>query len=227
MNNYSLLVATKYLSKIKQIHILAQTNLRVTSIFIVVLFLSISTCFSQDVPEEEKILSISDLGVGIEYAHNSELGFLAHYKYKNLALFGSIRRCTHDEKIYFTPGVKYYFRNSIYGIIPVLNLRYGKLHYDRSWSSTTYDYQITYVWDAAMQQMMPMVSGTGSTSKGKSIINSPALSFTGGGEYNIKNFGINTGVGMSYYTKIDGDFKDKGKFFFTIGVLYYFEKKKM
>ena len=71
---------------------------------------------------------------------------------------------------------------------------------------------------------MPYVYYT--TEYGSSLINSPALSIAGGGEYYIKNFGITTTIGLSHYTKVEGEFKEKNKFFFTISALYYFDKSE-
>jgi len=169
---------------------------------------------------------IENFGAGVEYVKNSELGIYGQYNYKNIAIVGHVRRCSHNKKIYFTPGVKYYYTDDFYGITPFLNLRYGRLHYNQKWSSVGYDYDIVYVWDAAMGQMMPEVRPSYYGTSGTSLLNSPALSLSGGGEYNIKNFGVNASIGASYYTKINGDFKNKTKLFFTIGALYYFGGNK-
>ena len=59
---------------------------------------------------------------------------------------------------------------------------------------------------------------------GWSLINTQALSISGGGEYKINNFAINTTIGLSYYTKIEGDSDEKTKLSFTISVLYYLGK---
>lgn len=195
---------------------------------VIVVFISLScNGYSQDSLAEKKQSAFANFGAGIEYAKNSEIGIFGQYNLKNFAVTGQVRRCTHDKKIYFTPGVKYYFSKKIYGIVPLINIRYGKLHYNKKWSASGYDYEIVYVWDAAMGQMMPEVRPTYSSGSGSSLINSPALSLSGGGEYTIKNFGINATLGMSYYTKIKGDFKNKNKFFFTIGAVYYFGQNKV
>jgi len=81
-----------------------------------------------------------------------------------------------------------------------------------------------------MGQMVPEVRPSYSSSSGSSIINSPALSLSGGGEYKIPEIGTeNVAVcatfGASYFTKIKGDFKDQCKIFFTIGAVYYFGKE--
>lgn len=192
---------------------------------VIVIFISLSfNGYAQDSRVEKNQSIISHFGAGVEYAINSEINIFGQYNLKNIAIVGEVRRCTHDKKIYFTPGIKYYLNESIYGIVPLINIRYGKLHYNKKWSSTTYDYDIVYVWDAAMGQMMPEVRSSYSSSSGSSFINSPALSLSGGGEYSYKNFGFSATLGMSYYTKIKGDFKNKNKLFFSIGALYYFEK---
>ena len=193
---------------------------------VIVIFISLSfNGNSQDSFPEKKQSIISHFGAGVEYVKNSELGIFGQYNFKNIAFDVHVRTCSHDKKIYFTPGLKYYYTDDFYGITPFINLRYGKLHYDQKWSTSGYDYEIVYVWDAAMGQMMPEVRPSYSSSSGSSLINTPALSITGGGEYIYKNFGINATLGMSHYTKIKGDFKNKNKFFFTIGALYYFGEK--
>ncbi|NQU84880.1 MAG: hypothetical protein HQ541_03895 [Mariniphaga sp.] len=194
-------------------------------IFIIVFISSNFNGFSQDQPATKMQSIIENLGVGVEYVKNSELNIVGQYNWKNFAVVGQVRKCTHDKKLYFSPGIKYYINKNFYGIIPFINFRYGKLHYDQKWSRSGYDYTIEYVWDAAMGQMVPIVRPTSSSQSGSSLINSPALSISSGGEYNISNFGINATLGMSHYTKIGGDFKHKNKFFFTIGALYYFGEK--
>ncbi len=200
-------------------------SLLTIGVVIVVFILLSFKVYSQD-SRDEKIKSIiSNLGAGIEYVKNSELGIFGQYNFKNIAFDVHVRRCSHDKNIYFTPGVKYYYTEDFYGITPFVNLRYGKLHYDKKWSSIGYDYDIVYVWDASMGQMMPEVRPSYYGTSGTSLVNSPALSLSGGGEYNYKNFGVNASIGASYYTKISGDFKNKCKLFFTIGALYYFGAK--
>ena len=170
----------------------------VTIDIVIVVFISLSfNGYSQNSFTEKTQSVIANFAAGIEYAKNSEIGIFGQYNLKNFAVTGQVRRCTHDKKIYFSPGVKYYFSRNIYGIVPLINVRYGKLHYDQKWSTSGYDYEIVYVWDAAMGQMMPEVRHY-SFRSGSSLINTPALSVAGGGEYKIKNFGINATLGMSY-----------------------------
>ncbi len=75
-----------------------------------------------------------------------------------------------------------------------------------------------------MGQMMPFIRyrSYSTSSSGTSIINTQALSISGGGEYKINNFAINTTIGLSYYTKIEADSDEKTKLSFTLAVLYYF-----
>ena len=193
---------------------------------VIVIFITLSfNGYTQDSSTTKIQSIINNFGVGVEYVKNSEIGIFGQYNFKNIAIIAQVRRCTHDKNIYFSPGVKYYFGKNIYGITPLINIRYGKLHYDLKWSTSGYDYDIVYVWDAAMGQMMPEVRASYTGSSGTSLINTPALSISGGGEYIIKNFGVNAALGMSNYTKIEGDFKNKNKFFFTVGALYYFGEK--
>lgn len=195
---------------------------------ILVIIISVSSSsngFTQNTFAEKIQPIVENFGAGAEYVKNSELGIFGQYTFNNIAFVGHVRRCTHNKNIYFTPGVKYYYTDDFYGITPFVNLRYGKLHYDQKWSTSGYDYDIVYVWDASMGQMVPEVRVSGSSQSGSSLINSPALSLSGGGEYSIKNFGINASIGASYYTKINGDFKNKCKLFFTVGALYYFGEK--
>lgn len=212
------------MSKIN-VSIIARSLVRITLIIILI----ISSINSQELPIIKNKRINSHWAAGIEYAKNSELGILGQYNLnENISLLLKVRRCTHDKKIYFMPEVKYYFNKNIYNILPFINIMYGKLHYDLSWSSTyiNYDYDVVYVWDASIGQMAPMVviNYSASSASGSTIINTRALSLSGGGEYIINNFGFNTTLGMSHYTKIEGDFKNKNKFFFTLSILYYFNK---
>ena len=163
----------------------------------------------------------SKFGAGVEYANNSEIGILGQYNFNNnISIILKVRRCTHDKKIYFSPGVKYYFSENVYGLAPFINIRYEKIHYDLK--SSQYVEKWDQYWDPNAFAFMPYVYYT--TEYGSSLINSPALSIAGGGEYYIKNFGITTTIGLSHYTKVEGKFKEKNKFFFTISALYYFDK---
>lgn len=170
------------------------------------------------------------LGIGLEYANNCEIGILGQYNLNdNISILLKVRRCTHDKKIYLLPGVKYYFNKKVYDILPYIDIRFGKLHYDLSWSSTyaNYDYDVVYIYDYSTGQMVPQgvnVTYSASSASGSTIINTRTISLSGGGEYLINNIGLNAALGMSHYTKMEGKFKDKNKFFFTIGVLYYFNK---
>lgn len=203
-----------------------KNNLLTFSIIIVVFIFCGINGFTQNSFAEKIQPIIAQLGVGAEYVKNNELGIFGQYNLKNIAFVGHVRRCSHDKKIYFTPCIKYYYTDDFFGVTPFINLRYGKLHYNREWSQSSYDYDIVYVWDAAMGQMVPEVRPSYSSQSGTSLINSPALSILVGGEYSIKKIGIKASIGTSYYTKIDGEFKDKNKLLFTIGTLYYFDKIK-
>lgn len=193
----------------------------------IVIFITLSfKGYSQD-SRDEKIKSIiSHIGAGVEYVKNSEPGIFAQYNIENFAGACFVRRCSHDDKFYVTPILKYYLKEQqIFGITPVVTIRYGKLHYNVEWSGFTYDYDVVYVWDAAMGQMMPEVRTSYVGTSGSKFINSPAVSATVGGEYKIpgiENIAVSATVGTSYFTEIEGDFKNKNKFFFTIGALYYF-----
>ncbi len=82
---------------------------------------------------------ISHIGAGVEYAQNSEIGIFGQYNLNdNISFIGKIRRCTHDEKVYFSPSVTYYLSKKVYGITPFVNIRYEELHYDLKWSSLNY-----------------------------------------------------------------------------------------
>jgi hypothetical protein len=193
---------------------------------ILVVFLLVSfEGVSQDSFAEKIQPIMENFSAGVEYAQNSELGILGQYNFNNIAIVGYVRRCSHSKNIYITPGIKYYHTDVFYGITPFVNLRYGKLHYNRKWSSVGYDYDIVQVWDPVIGQYFPEVRPSYYGTSGTSLINTPALSLSGGGEYNIKNFGVNASIGASYFTKINGDFKNKCKLFFTVGVLYYFGEK--
>ncbi|MEE9189373.1 MAG: hypothetical protein V3U16_01220 [Candidatus Neomarinimicrobiota bacterium] len=180
--------------------------------------------FSQ-VPEEKRDTKIRQInlqiGAGVEYANNSEFGIFGQYNLNdNISFIGKIRNCTHDDKVYFSPGVKYYFNNTFYDIIPFIDIRYEKVHYDLKWSDSGYGYDRRYNPLTDQYEWYQIKT----TNSGSSIINTQALSISGGGEYKINNIGINTSLGISYYTKIEGDSDEKTKLSFTIGVLYYFGK---
>ena len=202
-----------------------------TIIVVVVFFTSLNfTGYSQDSFADKTQSIISHLGAGVECVKNSEPGIFAQYNIENFAGACFLRRCSHDDKFYITPILKYYFKEQqIFGITPVVTIRYGKLHYTKKWTSTSYDYNTSYLYDLAMGGYMPSGSPVSySSSSGSSLINSPAVSATVGGEYKIpgiENLAVSATVGASYFTEIEGDFKDKNKFFFTIGVIYYFGKQ--
>lgn len=185
--------------------------------------------FSQELSTTKNQPINTHWGAGLEYANNCEIGILGQYNLNNnISILLKVRRCTHDKKIYLLPGVKYYFNKKVYDILPYIDIRFGKLHYDLSWSSnySNYDYDVVYVYDPSTGQMVPQVVVTysASSASGSTIINTRTISLSGGGEYLINNIGLNAALGMSHYTKMEGKFKDKNKFFFTIGVLYYFNK---
>lgn len=163
---------------------------------------------------------ISNIGVGVEYANNSELGILGQYNLNdNISFIGKVRNCTHDDDVYFSLGVKYYFNNTFYDIIPFINIRYEKLHYDLKWSVSGYGYNNRY---NPLTDQYDDWYQFATTYSGSSLINTQALSISGGGEYKINNFAINTALGLSYYTDMESDSNEKTKLSFTIGVLYYF-----
>lgn len=162
---------------------------------------------------------ISNIGVGVEYANNSELGILGQYNLNdNISFIGKVRNCTHDDDVYFSPGIKYYFNNTLYDIIPFIIIRYEKLHYDLKWSVSGYGYNPQYNPLTGQYDWYQYKT----TYSGSSLINTQALSISGGGEYKINNFAIDTALGLSYYTDMEGDSNEKTKLSFTIGVLYYF-----
>lgn len=162
---------------------------------------------------------ISNIGVGVEYANNSEIGIFSQYNLNdNISFIGKVRNCTHDDDMYFSSGIKYYFNNTFYDIIPFINIRYEKLHYDLKWSVSGYGYNRTYNPLTGQDDWYQFAT----TYSGSSLINTQALSISGGGEYKINNFAINTALGLSYYTDMESDSNEKTKLSFTIGVLYYF-----
>jgi len=188
---------------------------------IILLFIIISSIYSQDLPVTENHPIISHLGTGIEYAKNSEISIFGQYNLNdNISFIGKVRYCTHDDEVCFSPGVKYYFNNTFHDIIPFINIRYEKLHYDLKWSDSGYGFDRRYNPLTDQYEWYQITT----TKSGSSIINTQALSISGGGEYKINNIGINTSLGISYYTKIEGDSNEKTKLSFTIGVLYYFGK---
>ncbi len=164
---------------------------------------------------------ISHIGAGVEYANNSEIGIFGQYNLNdNISFIGKVRNCTHNDDMYFSPGVKYYFNNTLYGLIPFIDIRYEKLHYDLKWSVSGYGYNRSYNPLTGQYDWYQFAK----TNSGSSIINTQALSISGGGEYKINNIGINSALGISYYTDMEGDSDEKIKLSFTISVLYYLGK---
>lgn len=189
---------------------------------IILIIIILSSIYSQDLPITKTQRINSHWGAGIEFAKNSELGILGQYNLNNnLSFIGKVRYCTHDKKVYFSPSVKYYFNLQVSGIIPYIDIRYGKLHYDLKWSRDNEAYRV-YV---PAGDYFYWVNAYG-TESGSSLINTLALLVSGGSEYIYNNFGVNASLGISYYTKLPDDSDDpenkRTKFFFTIGVLYYF-----
>lgn len=161
------------------------------------------------------------IGAGVEYANNSEIGIFGQYNLNdNISFIGKVRNCTHNDDMYFSPGVKYYFNNTLYGLIPFIDIRYEKLHYDLKWSVSGYGYNRSYNPLTGQYDWYQFAK----TNSGSSIINTQALSISGGGEYKINNIGINSALGISYYTDMEGDSDEKIKLSFTISVLYYLGK---
>ncbi len=161
------------------------------------------------------------IGAGVEYANNSEIGIFGQYNLNdNISFIGKVRNCTHDDDVYFSPGIKYYFNKTFNDIVPFIDIRYEKLHYDLKWSGYTYGFDRRYNPFTDQYEFYQ----TTTAKSGSTIINEQALSLSGGGEFIINNFGVNTGIGLSYFTKTEGDSDKKTNLSFTISVLYYFNK---
>lgn len=124
----------------------------------------------------------------------------------------------------FSPGAKYYFNQQTSDIVPYIGIRFGKLHYDKKWSK--YYTTVLVIDEYGYRYNIPINDPVGR--HGTTLVNTPALSIGGGGEYIVNNYGINASCGISYFTKLEDDDDDpenkRTKFFFTLSILYYFNK---